>query len=134
MSELAEQATSAAEQTHRYDGGLAYGEPSDTHQVDRSHDRCVAYCLNPGQRRRGVRCPSCYQAVEIRSFGGDHIEPGGTRLAWWCGAFLAGWAVVFRDEVRPILAPRGHKTSTERSEDGPAAQLHDQDSSLPDRG
>lgn len=113
MSELAEQATSAAEQTHRYDGGLAYGDPTDTHQVDRGHTRCITYCLNPGQKHRGVRCPACYGPVAIRSLNGDDIEPAGTRLAWWWGAFLAGWAVVFRDEVRPILAPRGRKTSTE---------------------
>lgn len=112
MSELAEQATSAAEQGHRTDGGLAYGEPSDTHQITREHDRCITWCLTPGQRTRGIRCPSCYGPVAIRPINGGDIEPAGTRWAWWWGAFLAGWAAVFRDEVRPILARHQPETST----------------------
>jgi hypothetical protein len=64
---------------------------------------CVTYCLTPGQRRRGIRCPSCFQGVEIRPMEGSDVEPGLTRAerfaAWaggWAGAFIEALLFPFR--------------------------------------
>lgn len=65
---------------------------------------CVSYCLQPGQRRRGARCPACYGTVDIRPLTEDSdIEPGPTRMdrfaAWagsWVGAFLEAVMFPFR--------------------------------------
>lgn len=64
---------------------------------------CVTYCLTPGQRRRGTRCPACYGEVAIRPMGGSDIEPGLTRAeriaAWfggWFGAFIDAMMFPFR--------------------------------------
>ena len=88
---------SAAGQAHRYSGAVGIGKPSDTVELDRGHDICVTYCLTPGQRRRGARCPSCYGKVAIRALSGDEIEPAGTRFAWLVGSFMGGWAAAWRD-------------------------------------
>lgn len=69
---------------------------------------CVAYCLTPGQRRRGIRCPACFQDVEIRPMSGSEVEPGLTRaerLAAWAG----GWVGAFWDAVLfPFRVGRAH--------------------------
>lgn len=67
------------------------------------HAVCVAYCRNPGQRRHGARCPSCYEKIDIRPIGSEDIEPVPTRAerfaAWaggWAGAFLEAAMFPFR--------------------------------------
>lgn len=74
----------------------------------RSHTRCVAYCLTPGDRRRGIRCPSCYGDIDIRAIGQEDIEPSLTRaerLAAWIGAWIGAFceAVMF-----PFRVGRAH--------------------------
>lgn len=78
--------------------GLTYSE-----RYGRPGGVCVTYCLTPGQRRRGVRCSSCYQDVEIRPMDGSEVEPGPTRterfMAWaggWAGAFCEALLYPFR--------------------------------------
>ena len=97
MSEEGVQAVSAAEEAHRYSGAVGVGPASDTVQLGREHEMCMTYCLHPGQRRRGPRCPSCYGRVAIRALDGEEIEPAGTRFAWLVGSFLGGWAAAWRD-------------------------------------
>jgi hypothetical protein len=69
---------------------------------------CVTYCTNPGQRRKGVRCPSCYGEVEIRAFGADEIEPGPTRAERFT-AWAGGWVAAFCEAVMfPARVSRAH--------------------------
>lgn len=69
---------------------------------------CVTYCLTPGQRRRGIRCPACFQDVEIRPLDGSDVEPGvsrAERFAAWAG----GWAGAFADAMLfPFRVGRSH--------------------------
>jgi hypothetical protein len=84
--------------------GLTYSE-----RYGRKRARgCVSYCLTPGQRRRGVRCPACYGTVDIRPLDSDDIEPGPglmERFAAWAG----GWAGAFADALLfPFRTGRAH--------------------------
>lgn len=63
-----------------------YGQPAGI---------CVCYCLTPGQRRRGIRCPACFQEVEIRPLDVSDVEPGvsrAERFAAWAGAWMGAFA------------------------------------------
>lgn len=111
MTERAEQAADATDGAHRYNGALGIGPPNDRFEAAdqrRSHTRCVAYCLTPGDRRRGIRCPSCYGDIDIRPIGQEDIEPSPTRaerLAAWIGAWIGAFceAVMF-----PFRVGRAH--------------------------
>lgn len=84
-----------AETALRYSGALGIGEPADSVEIE--HHICVAYCTAPKRRRRGMRCPSCFERVAIRDIYANEIEPAGTRFMWLVGAFLGGWAAAWRD-------------------------------------
>jgi hypothetical protein len=78
--------TSEERDYHRRVFGVTYRE-----RYGSQAGRCVTYCLTPGQRRRGTRCPCCYQAVEIRPMDGSDVEPGPTRaerFAAWAGGWI----------------------------------------------
>lgn len=76
-----------------------YGEPAGV---------CVTYCLTPGQRRRGIRCPSCFQGVEIRPMDGSEVEPGPTRAERFA-AWVGGWAGSFCEALMyPFRVGRAH--------------------------
>lgn len=76
-----------------------YGKPAGT---------CVTYCLTPGQRHRGIRCPACFQDVEIRPFGEPEVEPGATRAERF-SAWIGGWAGAFCDALMfPFRVGRAH--------------------------
>lgn len=84
--------------------GVTYRE---RHRVQ-VHDVCVAYCLTPGQRKRGQRCPACYGPVDVRLLDGEDIDPCPTRaerIAAWAG----GWAGAFCDAFMfPFRVGRAH--------------------------
>lgn len=111
VTEQAEQAADAAEEAHRYNGAIGIGQPSQRYSVDYSDHGpgiCVTYCLTPGQRRRGIRCPSCYGDVDIKAIGQDGVEPSpgrAERLAAWVG----GWVGAFCEAVMfPFRVGRAH--------------------------
>lgn len=74
----------------------------------REHAVCVTFCLTPGQRRRGPRCPSCYGKVDVRAIGEADIEPCPTRaerFAAWAG----GWVAAFCEALLfPFRVGRAH--------------------------
>lgn len=93
---------------NRWVYGLTYSE-----RYGRKTATCVTYCLTPGQRRRGIRCPACYEDVEIRPMS-DDIEPGltrGQRFAGWLG----GWFGAFWDAMMfPFRVGRAHTEAVMR--------------------
>lgn len=90
-----------AETAMRYSGALGIGEPADAVEIE--HRICIAYCIDPQRRRRGMRCPSCYGKVAIRDLYANEIEPAGTRFMWLAGAFLGGWASTWREATVGIV-------------------------------
>lgn len=116
MSEDASQAI-AGQEAHRYAGGVGIGDDgqhvrtgatgrtlADASVEERAYNRlvfgvtyrerygkderiCISYCLHPGQRRRGVRCPSCYKKVAVRAWDEREHTPEPSRL----GRILAAW-------------------------------------------
>ena len=97
MSEESSQAI-AGQEAARYAGGVGVGSDgqhaplgvrgrttADMSSEERAYNRlvfgvtyqerygkpeavCTAYCLHPGQKRSGVRCPACYGQVAVRSW------------------------------------------------------------------
>lgn len=91
-------------------GGVIHREywGKQGHSYGQEHDACVNYCRTPGQRRRGVRCPSCYGEVVVRPIDSADIEPAPRRwerFMAWCG----GWAGAFCDALMfPFRVGRAH--------------------------
>lgn len=102
--------TDAEREHNRRMFGVTYRERTGqtVHDQRRAHAKCVSYCLAPGQRTRGTRCPACFGPVEIRAIEQEDIDPCPThaeRLAAWIG----GWAGAFWDAMMfPFRVGRAH--------------------------
>lgn len=88
---------------HRRVFGVTYRE-----RYGPGHDRCVVYCLEPGQKLKG-RCPKCYGPARLAPISeAPDFDPGpgrSARLARWAGVLLGELAL---GAAWPFRASREH--------------------------